>query len=79
MSTEEIVKRKGNKVKIKAATGYCEHVDKLATITDNGNGYTCKFHSSSSVYADVFVSLDYSQAEYLFLALSKFAKDWKQD
>lgn len=75
----EIVKRKGNKVTIKANGGYVAGVDKLAVIRDNGNGYTVKFPSHSSVYADIFMSLDYSQAEYLLLGLKEFAKDWKED
>lgn len=73
---EHTVKRKGDKVIVRAARGYCDHVDKLCEITDTDNGYKVKFNSSSSTQQDIYLSLDYAQAEYLFLALGEFSKDW---
>lgn len=74
MSGEHIVKRKGNNVIIKAAehSGYVAGVDKLCKVTDNGNGYTVKFYGNGAVHPDIFMSLDYNQAELLLLALQEF-------
>ena len=67
MEEHEIV-TKGNVTKVKAKTGYSPGVETLCKVVDNGNGYTVKFPSHSSVYADIYMSIDYAQAEYLFLA-----------
>ena len=75
--TKEIVKRKGDKVTVCAfdGSGYSDHADKLCTIKDNGNGYTVKFHSYSSIEPDRYLNIDYSHAEYLLLGLREFVKN----
>lgn len=41
-------------------------------VKDNGNGLTIKFPSHRSVEQDIFMSLDYSQADYLRECLNKW-------
>lgn len=70
---EHIITSKKNKdgnivTKVNPGKGYCEGLDTLLKLTDNGNGYTAKFPSYSSVYPDMYLNIDYAQAEYLFLA-----------
>lgn len=66
----EKVRRNGDKTTVIADIGYEPHVKKLLTMKNNGNGYTIKFHSHSSCVADRYLSLDYSEAYFLYLALS---------
>ena len=75
--TTEKVQRKGNKIIVRAASGYVQSVDKLLTLKDHGNGYTAKFHAAGIVKADTYLSFDYAQAEYLYLALREVF--WKED
>lgn len=65
---EHSVTTKGNVTKVKAVKGYNADVDVLCKVKNNGNGYTVKFPSYSSVHPPVFMNIDYAQAEYLFLA-----------
>ena len=71
VETTEKVKRKGKKIIVSAATGYCDHVGKLLTLKDTGNGYVARFYSCSSVRQDHYATLDYAQAEELYLALKE--------
>lgn len=67
MDTE--VKIKNNKVFILADEGYNYPNRKLCTLEDNGNGYKVKFHSHSTTHQDIYLSLDYDEADYLLDAL----------
>lgn len=69
MEEHEVV-TKGNVTKVKAKTGYSPGVETLCKVVDNGNGYTVKFPSHSSVYADIYMSIDYAESEYLRLILN---------
>lgn len=69
VETTEKVKRKGKKIIVSAATGYCDHVGKLLTLKDTGDGYVARFHSCSSLHQDHYATFDYAQAEELYLAL----------
>lgn len=69
VETTEKVKRKGKKIIVSAETGYCEHVGKLLTLKDTGNGYIARFHANSMFHQDHYATLDYGQAEELYLAL----------
>lgn len=71
VETTEKVERKGNKIIVRAKSGYCDHVDKLLTLKDTGNGYIARFHSNSCFYQDHYATLDYAQAEELYLALKE--------
>lgn len=71
VETTEKVERKGNKIIVRAQTGYCDHVDKLLTLKDTSNGYIARFHSCSSTRQDHYATLDYAQAEELYLALKE--------
>lgn len=65
---EHIVVTKKNVTKVKAAEGYDQEIGTLCKVIDNGNGYTVKFPSYSSVYPPIYMNIDYAQAEYLWLA-----------
>lgn len=67
------IKKKGDKVTLYAPDGFHNPGSKLMIMKDNGNGYTVKWYSQSSVEADIYLSLDYSQAADLYMALSEFA------
>lgn len=69
VDTTEKVKRKGKKIIVSAATGYCDHVGKLLTLKDTGNGYLARFKSYDSLVQDHYATFDYAQAEELYLAL----------
>jgi len=70
--TRETVRKKGDVVTVRAAGGYLKHVEKLLIMTDTGNGFIAKFPSCSTAHQDNFVCLDYSEADYLWQALSCF-------
>lgn len=71
VETTEKVERKGNKIIVRAQTGYSTGVDKLLTLKNTGNGYVARFHSCSSTLQDHYATLDYAQAEDLYLALKE--------
>lgn len=66
--SEVKVEVKHKTIKVKAASGYSQNVDKLMTLKDNGNGWHVKTHSYSSVIPDHIFNLDYSELEYLYFA-----------
>ena len=63
------VTRKNDKVKVRAGSGYAGGVDKLCTVKDTGNGFIAKIHRDSSAHQPIYISLDYSHASYLLMAL----------
>ena len=67
------IKRKDNVVRVKdVSEGFIDKTATVCKVVDNGNGYTVKFCSMSSYEQDIYMSLDYSQADYLRHALNKF-------
>ena len=66
--TNITVKIKGDKIKVQAAEGFCDCVEDLLTLKDNGNGYFVKSHSYVSTQADTVFNLSYSDIEYLYYA-----------
>lgn len=73
--TTETAIVKDNIIKVKADKGYNKGLSTLCKLTDTGNGYIAKFPSHSNCFQDQYVCLDYDEAEYLYLALSKVFKD----
>ena len=69
--TTEKVKRKDNKISVSAKSGYCDHVGKLLTLKNTGNGYIGRFHANSACRQDHYITLDYAQADELYLALKE--------
>jgi hypothetical protein len=67
-----IVKRKGKSVKLIAPETYINPDSTVMKMTNNGNGYTIKWPSQKSTEADIYLSLDYSQAADIFIALKAF-------
>jgi len=61
------VKRKNDKIKVRAKSGYAPGVDKLCTVKDTGNGFVAKMHSRRGQHQ--YITLDYSHAAYLLMAL----------
>lgn len=59
--------KRGTVTKLIAKGGYSPGVETLCKILDNGNGYTVKFPSYSSVQPDVYMNINYAEAEYLRL------------
>lgn len=59
--------KNGVVTKIKANHGYSPGVETLCKVLDNGNGYTVKFPSYSSVEPTKFLNLRYDESEYLRL------------
>lgn len=70
MEPTEIVKTKGNVTKVIANGGYCPEVKTLCKVVDNGNGYTVKFPSYSSVEPDIYLNISYAESEYLRLVFN---------
>jgi len=70
--TRETFRKKGDRVTVRAAGGYLKHAEKLLIMTNTGNGFIAKFPSCSTAHQDNFVCLDYSEADYLWKALSCF-------
>jgi hypothetical protein len=66
--TDITVKIKGDKIKVQAAEGFCDYVEDLLTLKDNGNGYFVKSHSYVSTQSDTVFNLSYSDIEYLYYA-----------
>ena len=66
--TDITVKIKDDKIKVQAAEWFCDHVEDLLTLKDNGNGYFVKSHSYVSTEADKVFNLSYSDIEYLYYA-----------
>ena len=60
---------KGNTIKIKAVSGYCQGVDTLLKLTDTGNGFIAKVPSCSFTKQDNYICLGYDEADYLYKAL----------
>lgn len=70
MNTTVMIKE--NKVFIIAGNGYSYPGKKLCKLEDTKNGFKVKFYSHSPALQDIYLSLDYDEAEYLldaFLAL----------
>ena len=61
------VTRKNDKIKVRAESGYAPGVKKLCTVKDTGNGFVVKMHSRRGQHE--YLTLDYSHAAYLFMAL----------
>jgi len=61
------VKRKNDKIKVRAQSGYAPGVKKLCTVKDTGNGFVVKMHSRRGQHQ--YITLDYSHAAYLLMAL----------
>ena len=61
------VKRKNDKIKVRAKSGYAPGVKKLCTVKDTGNGFVVKMHSRRGQHQ--YITLDYSHAAYLLMAL----------
>ena len=61
------VKRKNDKIKVRAESGYAPGVNKLCTVKDTGNGFVVKMHSRKGQHQ--YLTLDYSHAAYLLMAL----------
>jgi len=67
------IKHKDNVVRIKdISDGFIDKTATVCKVTNNGNGWTIKFPGIRSSDQDVYMSLDYSQADYLRVALNKF-------
>lgn len=67
------IKHKDNVVRVKdISDGFIDKNATVCKVTDNGNGYTIKFPRLTSCEQDVYMSLDYVQADYLRYALNKF-------
>ena len=62
--------KKGTVTKLVAKEGYGLGVYTLAKVLDNGNGYTVKFPSYSSVEPDVYMNIGYAESEYLRLVFN---------
>ena len=77
--TRETVRKKGEVVTVRAAGGYLKHVEKLLIMTNTGNGFISKFPACSIAEQDNFVCLDYSEAEYIWQALTCFYKNDHHD
>lgn len=77
--TKETVRKKGDVVTVRAAGGYLKHVEKLLIMTNTGNGFIAKFPACTSAEQDNFVCLDYSEAEYLWQALTCFYQNDHHD
>ncbi len=60
---------------IRAVNGYNTEVDILATMENNGNGFTCKFPSYICTAADNYICLDYAEADYLYKMLKEYRKE----
>ena len=69
------IKHKGNKVSVFSDAEYLHDNKKLLTVTDNGNGYTVKAHSWSSVAPDMYYNIPYDTAVYLYYALKELNVD----
>lgn len=63
---------KGNTIKIKAVSGYCQGVKTLLKLKDTGNGFIAKISSYSSQQQDNYICMDYSEADYLYKALQVY-------
>ena len=61
------VKRKNDKIQVRAKSGYAPGVYKLCTVKDTGNGFVVKMHSRRGQHQ--YITLDYSHAAYLLMAL----------
>lgn len=66
--------KKNNKVTLYSDDDFKEVNRKLMRVVDNGNGYTIKAYSWSSVYADKYWSIDYAEAADLVECL-KYMED----
>ena len=60
---------KGNTIKIKAVSGYCQGVKTLLKLKDTENVLIAKFKLYSPYYPSNEITLDYSEADYLYKAL----------
>lgn len=71
------VTRKGDVIKVKAgAEGYGDWVigKTILKLTNNGNGWTAKFPSHSSVIPTTYINLDYDQICLLVEASKKMTR-----
>lgn len=60
---------KGNTIKIKAVSGYCQDVKTLLKMEDTGDGFVAKYKSYTPWHPSTEITLDYSEADYLYKAL----------
>lgn len=67
-----MIKTKGNKVWKLADRNYSHPGEKLMKVTDNGNGFTIKSYGWGASYPDMYWSIGYADASYLFECLKGF-------
>ena len=71
------IKRKDNVVKIKSDAGYTQKNKLLFRMHDTGNGYIGFNPAWTSMTQDNYICIDYSEAQYIYLALKAFgAEEW---
>lgn len=66
-------------IEITAKSGYCEGVDDLCTLCDNGNGYYVTFYSYRSTEPNHILNLDYAELEMLHYAYKAILKKEKKE